>query len=352
MATTTPVLHGLIRVDVNATTPRVSILLPAFNAASTLPACLRSILRQLETRWECVIVDDGSTDATRTVAEQFARADVRFRVIALPHQGLVETLNAGIAQCRARLIARMDADDLMHRRRLLEQANALEHAPDLVAVGCHVRLFPRQPLTDGRRNYERWLNGHRTAADIRREAFIECPLAHPTWMMRREVLEAYRYRARGWPEDYDLLLQLLTAGLEIGVVPERLLCWRDGPGRLSRTDAAYGLERFTACKAAFLCEGFLAGVERYILWGYGGTGRALCRAIATHGRHPSHIVEVHPRRLGQIIQGAPVIPPEGLRGRVGQPVVVSVSGERPRTQIREAMRELGFLEGRDFVCAA
>ena len=53
-------------------------------------------------------------------------------------------------------------------------------------------------------------------------------------MIRRELLKQMRYRERGWPEDYDLILRLLAAGKKIGVLPRRLLCWRDGPGRLSR----------------------------------------------------------------------------------------------------------------------
>ena len=62
--------------------PLVSILLPARDAAATLPACLASIARQTESRFECVLVDDGSRDATRAIAESVARSDARFRVIA------------------------------------------------------------------------------------------------------------------------------------------------------------------------------------------------------------------------------------------------------------------------------
>jgi len=101
-------------------------------------------------------------------------------------------------------------------------------------VGCRVRLFPRERLREGRRAYERWLNHAIEPAAIRREAFVECPIAHPTLMIRREVLAAHRYRAMGWPEDYDLLLRLLADGRELAVHPRRLLGWRDSPGRLSR----------------------------------------------------------------------------------------------------------------------
>jgi glycosyltransferase involved in cell wall biosynthesis len=335
-----------------ATPPRVSILLPVLDAAPVLPACLRSVQRQTLLNWECVIVDDGSTDASLASARRFAAADPRFRVIERPHRGLVAALNDGLGHCRGALIARMDADDLMHRERLASQAAALDAAPELAAVGCQVRLFPRRVLAEGMRAYERWLNGIDSPRRVRQEAFVECPVAHPALMVRAERLAALRYRERGWPEDYDLVLRMLERGEEIGVVPRRLLAWRMGETRLSRTSETYTIERFSACKAAFLARRFLASSPRYVLWGYGATGRALQRALRAHGKRPSAIVEVHPRRLGNRIQGAPVIPPEALEQRPREPLVVSVAGQRARALIRNSLSRMGFEETRDYVCAA
>jgi len=331
--------------------PRVSVLLPARDAAATLPACLRSLARQSEPRWECVLVDDGSRDATGELARAAAARDGRVRVVSTPPRGLVPALRTAVREARAPLLARMDADDWAHRQRLARQLRALERAPELAGVGCHVRLFPRPP-TDGRREYERWLNGLCTPDDVRRDRFVECPLAHPTWMLRRQVLDRFPYRACGWPEDYDLLLRALGAGLRLGSVPERLVAWRDRPDRLSRSHPAYAQERFTACKAAHLVEQFLAADETYVLWGYGGTGRALRRALARHGRHPSHVVELHPGRLGQRIHGAPVVPPAALPSLPRRPLVASVAGSRARGLIREALAGMGLVEERDFVVAA
>jgi glycosyltransferase involved in cell wall biosynthesis len=342
-----PVCHARGR----AGTPRVSILLPARNAAPTLRPCLASISRQTERSWECILVDDGSSDDTRTIAEDFARQDPRFRVLSTPPRGLVSALNDGLEHCRAARIARMDSDDVMHRERLAAQADALDKQEDLAALGCHVRLFPRDGLSPRLREYELWLNGMRGAADVERDALVECPIAHPTMMMRRAFADL-RYLDRGWPEDYDLVLRALAAGLRIGVVPRRLLAWRSGSGSLSRTDSRYGLDRFTACKAHFLANGFLAGGSRYILWGYGGTGRALCRALAAAGKTPSYIVEVKTGRIGQRIRGAEVIPHGRLPLLRGQPIVVSVARAGPRTEIRGVLAGMGFIEGIDYLCAA
>jgi len=332
--------------------PAISILVPAYNAAATLGLALCSVQRQSERNWECLVVDDGSSDGTRQVAEHSARADARFRVLLRPHEGLVPALEAGIAACRAPLIARFDADDLMSRRRLELQRRALERAPELVAVGCHVRMFPRTLLRDGRRRYEGWLRAIETSADIEREAFIECPLVHPSLMIRRQVLLEVGYRDRAWPEDYDLLLRLLARGDRLGVVPERLLHWRDGRARLSRTSERYSIAAFVECKAEHLAAGFLAQSERYNLWGYGDTGKALADALARRGKQPAAIIELHPRRLGQRIRGVQVVPPSELPSLSKLPLVVSVAGLGPRTEIRAALAAMGFREMRDYLCAA
>ncbi len=332
--------------------PRVSVLLPVHDGADTLELCLRSIARQTEPRLQCVIVDDGSTDGSLTIAREQAERDDRFVVLARPHQGLVATLNAGIEACRAPVIARMDADDLMDRRRLAAQLAALDASPELSAVGCHVRLFPRFHLTDGLRAYERWLNQIDSPQQLEQDAFIECPIAHPTLCIRRAVMAEMGYRDQGWPEDYDLVLRLLAAGHRLGMVPRRYLFWRDGPARLSRTDRAYSDGAFTACRAHFLARGLLAERDDYVLWGFGGTGKALRKALADHGKHPRAIVELHPGRLGQRIHGAPVIPPEGLSELRDFPVLASVAGQPARDEIRAALAALGRTELQDFVCCA
>lgn len=333
-------------------TPIVSVLVPAFDAEGTLEACLWSVERQRGVSWECVIVDDGSSDGSAEIARAFARREPRFRLVERPHRGLVPALATGQEVCRGRYVARMDADDVMHRERLALQVAALERHPEWAAVGCHVRLFPRRRLGTGYREYESWLNGIDGVEAIRREAFVECPVAHPALTIRRETLTRFGYRDRGWPEDYDLVLRLLGGDQRIGMVARRLLCWRDGPGRLSRNAPAYTVERFTACKAHFLAAGFLDASERYILWGYGGTGRALRRALAAHGKRPSHIVELHPRRIGNRIHGAPVVPRTELRRLPREPLIVSVAGESARREIREFLASEGWRETSDFVCAA
>ena len=331
--------------------PAVSILLPVRDAADTLAICLRSIERQELTDFECVIVDDGSRDPSREIATTFARRDTRFRLVTGPRDGLVQALKRGSAACRAPLIARMDADDVMDRRRLRCQRDALEDR-ELAAVACHPRLFPRSALGPGMERYQGWLTSIDSPTRVREEAFVECPIAHPTLMIRHEVLAAFPYRDMNWPEDYDLVLRVLAQGHRIGIVPSPLLAWRHTETRLSRRSPQYATERFVACKAAFLAEGFLARQDTYRLWGYGGTGRAIARALRAHGKRPELIVEIHPGRIGRSIQNAPVISYTELGPPGGAPLLVSVAGLGPRTQIRNELARRGYRTGADYVCVA
>jgi cellulose synthase/poly-beta-1,6-N-acetylglucosamine synthase-like glycosyltransferase len=332
--------------------PRVSVLLPAFDAAATLATALSSVARQTEPDLECIVVDDGSSDSTLEIARAHAARDARFRVHGIAHAGIVPALEHGLALCRGLYVARMDADDWMHRDRLRLQVEELERRPELAAVGCHVRIFPRRGLRDGFRDLERWLASIATPEDVRRNAFVDCPVVHPSLVFRTDVLRRFGYRDIAWPEDYDLVLRLLAEGRDVAVLPRRLLGWRDSPLRLTRTDPRCSLERIADAKAAFLAAGLLAGTDEYILWGYGSTGRAIRRALLAHGKRPSHVVEVHPRRLGETIQGAPVIDPDRISQVPRRPLIASVAGAEPRGLIRAHLDALGWRETRDYLCLA
>ncbi|MGE5783862.1 MAG: glycosyltransferase family 2 protein [Myxococcales bacterium] len=334
--------------------PEVSVLLPVFNAASTLPVALESLRRQSLSDWECIACDDGSSDESLSILRQYASSDSRFKVVSASHQGLVATLNRGIAQCAGRFVARFDADDAMHRDRLKLQLGIMIQEPELAGVGCLVRIFPRARLPEGRRAYERWLNGLVDERLIRRDRFVECPLAHPTLFLKYDVLAKLQYRAMHWPEDYDFVLRLIGLGFRLATVPKRLLLWRDSPARLSRTAAEYALEQFTRCKAHFLAKDWIGEGQNYILWGYGRTGKQLARALAQLGKRPCAIVEVHPRRIGQRILDAPVVAASELSKLEPrhEPIIVSVAGEAPRADARRFAEAQGLIEGRDYVCAA
>ena len=331
------------------TDPAVSVLLPVRDGEAFLPAALDSILRQSFDRWELLAVDDHSTDETAEILAGYVRRDPRIRVIPAEGKGLVAALNTGLAACRAPLVARMDADDISHPRRLERQASFLDSAPDTGLAACGFRHFPRKQLRVGMRVYESWQNGLVTHDLIMRDLFVESPIVHPSVMFRKEaVLRVGGYRNCGWAEDYDLWLRLAAAGVRFARLPETLFFWREREERLTRTDPAYTAAAFRACKAHYLKQGFLAGVDEVTLVGAGLEGRAWMRTLVGVGIAVTRWIDADSRKQGRLLHGAPVLPPDtdDFSGKL----LVTIGTRGARAGIRQWAMEKGLTEMVDFVC--
>ncbi len=206
-------------------------------------------------------------------------------------------------------------------------------------------------MRDGARRYERWINGAVHPEDIERELFVECPIPHPTLVVRRDAYERVGgYRDGAWPEDYDLILRLWTHGYRMGKVPDELLHWRERPGRLSRTDPRYGPEAFRRLKARYLKHRI--GDRPVVVCGAGPIGKAMARALREHDHRVVAFVDVDPRKIGQTVGGAPVIGHESLGAYRGAYAVAAVGSPGARGQIMASLRAAGFREPEDCCAAA
>lgn len=333
--------------------PRVSVLLPVFNAVEFLPACLKSLERQTLEDFEVVAVDDGSTDGSTGILREWGRRDPRFQVVERSHQGLVPSLNDGLGACRGDLVARMDADDIAHPRRLELQAELIESQPELSVVSCLVRHFPVHRVALGFRLYDEWLNSLVDHDQMARERFVESPVAHPSVLFRKNAIDSIGgYRDWGWPEDYDLWLRLFEQGLSFGKVPRILFFWREGADRLSRIDSRYTPDAFLRCKAHFFARGPGAERKTVVLWGAGPNGKRLHRYLTEEGVTITAMIDIDPAKIGRQVRGSPVLAPENLPDLLNDHTVVvaAVASRGARKLIRERLSAFGLLEGQDFWC--
>ena len=337
------------------TAPLVSVLLPVRDAEGTLAEALDSLRAQtFADRTEVIAVDDGSTDGTADILRDAASAWPALRVIRTEPRGIVPALRAALEAATGALVARLDADDRSPPHRLERQVALLDAEPEVGVVGSLVRIFPEESRREGLTVYEKWINSLVTPEEIARDLFVECPLAHPSMMMRREelvTLGGYEDR-HGFPEDYDLLLRYAAAGWRLAKVPEVLLEWREGPGRAFRTDPRYDKESFRRCKAHHLARGPLAGGRPVWMWGAGIGGKKLARALEGEGVSIRAFVDVDPRKIGRERRGRPIVAPEALKPEAGEIIIAAVAARGAREEVRERLRSLGFVEGPDFVCAA
>ena len=338
-------------------TPRVTVLMPVYNAADTLGAAVDSLQTQTMKDFEIVAVDDGSTDGSRSILRALQQTDARLRPAFEPHRGLVPALNRGLELSRGPLIARMDADDLSHPQRLEKQVRLLETHPGVSVVGSLVKCFPPDQVREGFRVYQDWINHLVSHRDIVREIFIESPIVHPTAMVRRrELLGLGAYQDRGWAEDYDLWLRYFAQGRRFAKVPEVLLSWRDHPGRLSRGDSRYSVENFLRAKAFYLARGPLQNRDAVIVWGAGKTGRRLSKHLVREGCPLAAFVDIAPAKVGRTLHNRPIIRPSDLPALWRQwncpQLLAAVSSRGARTLIRRHLEGLNLEEGKDYLCVA
>jgi glycosyltransferase involved in cell wall biosynthesis len=331
-------------------------VLPARNAEETIGESLDSIQRQTFPDWELILVDDGSMDATGAIGMKHAEDDARIRVVSQDPGGIVSALQKGCSAAQTPLLARMDADDRALPRRLELQVALMDAQPDVDCCGCLVRM--RGAIASGRRRYERWINRLQAHEDIAREIFVECPIAHPTFVMRREAFEsAGGYRDHGWAEDHDLLMRFYERSRRLGgrggrfaKVPEILLEWRERPDRLSREDPRYSPEQFRKLKRHYLRQLDLPKGRPLYQWGAGEVGKRWLREWDMHA--PEAVVDINPRKVGRRIHDFEVIVPEALPPAGDCFVAVAVGAPGARDAIREWLVPRGYAETDDFVFLA
>jgi len=326
------------------------VLLPVRDAQETLRACLDSLSSQTLAEHEVIAVDDGSTDGTPEILAGAARRDRRLRVVRTPPRGLVAALNTALEHAWAPLLARMDADDACHPDRLAIQVKGLEDDPGCAILGCRVEAVG---AAGGMRRYVSWLNSLLTHEQIVRDLLVESPLAHPSVMMRGEVLRVLGgYRAFDGPEDYDLWLRAHERGWRFGKRREVLLQWRDRPGRLTRADPRYAPERFRELKLAALERSALRDARPVVVWGAGPIGKGWSRALQARGHAVAAFVEVDRRKIGLRIHGARVVDVAAAASFAGHLHLAAVGRPGARARIRAAAHRLGLREGEDLVAVA
>jgi len=334
--------------------PTVSVLLPVRDGAAHVAEAIQSILDQTLDDLELLVVDDGSRDGTSKILQACADGDERVRILSHTRSlGIISSLEHARREARGPYLARMDADDRSLPERLQAQMQLMESDPAMALCGVGIRYFPEALVRDGARRYARWLNSSSGPDQVSRERFVECPLAHPTFFMRADRVDAVGgYRDMGWPEDYDLLLRLHESGGRLGQVPETLFQWREGEKRLSRTHPRYSPGAFRACKVHFLRRGPLGGSTPALIWGAGPTGKAFGRALRAAGTPLAAYVDLDPRKIGQAIHGAPVISPDDLPGPGSCFALGAVGQAGARAEIRLALVERGWSEERHFLMVA
>jgi teichuronic acid biosynthesis glycosyltransferase TuaG len=206
----------------------VSIIMPAYNAEKYIAASIESVLAQTYSDWELIVVDDGSTDSTATVVQEFATSDPRVRYIFQENGRLGKARNTGISNSTGRLIAFLDSDDLWLPTKLEVQTRAMaENNADVVYSKSYV--FCDENIDDETQTLTS------SAGKFSGPDFFDSLIRYPqipvlTVLFKRSALDRVGLFEEGKAyhgcEDYDLWLRLARAGLVFYGMPDILARYR------------------------------------------------------------------------------------------------------------------------------
>ncbi len=191
--------------------PIVSVILPCYNAEPFLVEALESIINQSFKDLEIICVDDGSTDATLTILNQYARNDKRIKVVINDNNlGLISTLNKAILLSRGEIIARMDADDISSCDRIEKQIDFLKANKHVDIVSTGYYLIDENGQETGKHLPKCYSNISCTYA-----SFFITPITHACVLGKRSVFLSNPYEIKPntlHVEDYSLWCKLLNKG--------------------------------------------------------------------------------------------------------------------------------------------
>jgi len=222
----------------------LTVLTPVYNNGRFMRRAIDSILEQTFSDFEYVLVNDGSTDDSQDILDEYAGKDRRVRVIRQQNRGYIQALNAGMELARGPFIARMDADDIAMPNRFEKQLAYLKEHPECVAVGGRVLLIDEEGLPL-REMCEEQTHDDIDAAHLAGKGGT---LIHPAMMARREaIIAAGGYRVEHpWAEDLDLFLRLAEVG-KLANLPDTVLHYRQHLSSIGYSKAALQRQSTVEC---------------------------------------------------------------------------------------------------------
>ena len=197
-------------------TPMISIIVPCYNQAKYMREALDSVLASTLSDWECIIVNDGSKDATLDIAREYETKDPRFIVVDIPNGGLANARNVGIQHSHGKYILPLDSDDKIGDKYIELAVAHLEKHPETKVVCCKCEYFGD-------------VNGEFTLPTYSYDKLLWQNLFVATSVYRRsdyDLTSGYNTNMRHGHEDWDFWLSLLKPDDKVYRIPETLFFYR------------------------------------------------------------------------------------------------------------------------------
>lgn len=226
--------------------PKISVVMPAYNAEKYIREAIDSILAQTFTDFEFIIIDDGSKDSTAAIVQSYSDSRIRFYQNER-NMGVAATLNRGLDLAQGEYIARMDADDISLPERFEKQVDVLDNNKSIAICGSNAIVFSQE------REYT--TNLPEESNKIRDNLFISSPFIHPAVMIRKNIMLQngieYDLRFEG-REDYQLWMKFSLLKYEFYNISQPLIRYRQHSNQVTQKIDSDLLKKHTEMKIWYL----------------------------------------------------------------------------------------------------
>lgn len=199
--------------------PKVSVIMPVYNAAQFVEEAIASVIHQTMDDWELIVIDDCSKDDSFSKALQAADGEPRIQVLCnTENHGVSTTRNRGIELAKGEYIAFLDSDDVWHPQKLERQLSKMEAAGAEIGycsyaiIGANGEKVKGDYLVPVQVGFE----------ELLKENCIQCS----AMVIRADIVRKFRFTTEFYHEDYVLGLQVLNSGCRAVGCSEILLNWR------------------------------------------------------------------------------------------------------------------------------
>jgi glycosyltransferase involved in cell wall biosynthesis len=243
--------------------PLISVIIPTFNGAEFLEAACASVLWQSHTHWECIIVDDGSTDETPAVCKRLVEKDKRFKYVRQGNSGVGAARNTGIAKARGTFLQFLDDDDIIPADRFAACLSFLQNHPGIdVAYSDYVSH-------QAGKGFVRGLPAKMPAGDpflaLLLDLNVTFAILTHSWLFRRRVFEDIRFDVAlgNQAEDQECWVRIAGKGFSFGYIDEVLAIYRYTPHSLASDEAVLLQRKIDVLEKYADHPGVLGAPDRY-----------------------------------------------------------------------------------------
>lgn len=336
--------------------PKISALMSVYNNEKHIQESIESVLNQSFGDFELIIVNDGSTDATKEIIDSYR--DNRIRSFHLEKNvGVGEALRYGVSKARGEYIAKVDGDDINNIDRFKKQKDFLDNNSSITLVKSLVEYFPDNEEVEKSDRFkyckkiiERYKNMVITPEDIREKLYWFCCVSHPSIMVRSSILKRLNYNHYRLFEDYDLFYRMNKEGYKMDTLTETLVKIRVSSNSTTvREHQGSEFEEIAYEIKKEEIEKMIKDNAPIYIWGAGSFGKNVLKVFTHKNIKVAGFIDSNYKNLGKEYNNIPILPPSHLEEEKYLDPKVFIASQPGMFEIVNQLEKYGYEHLSDYM---